>query len=168
MKEGLYIGGLLFIALAIGAGAYWITSMPAKTPETQSEQQTSSVQVTELAKGARSKETRRVNYLIKSQPELKQLWNMLESVGSLPKVDFETNTVIAVFAGEQPTLGYDIRITKIEDSATARKVFVTLSKPGGSCITGQVITSPFHIVVVPATALPLTHADSVSVTSCLQ
>ncbi|MFM2330723.1 MAG: hypothetical protein RLZZ26_230 [Candidatus Parcubacteria bacterium] len=126
-----------------------------------------SVPFTELAHGDRSDVTRRANFLITSSEELSLLWKMVNTSSAKPAVDFTTDMVIAVFAGTEPTLGYSISVANVSD-ADRRVVAVTVSKPGGSCVEGDTVTTPYQIIVLPKTALPFTHVDRVTTVSCLQ
>jgi len=123
------------------------------------------VPFTRIVQGDHSIVATRVNYLISSTDEFDKLWEMVDASGTPPLVDFNTHAVIAVFAGEQPTAGYAIEVSQIEDS-TERTVSLTLAKPDNDCMEGQVITSPYEIVVVPTTSLPLTHEDIQTTANC--
>jgi len=122
---------------------------------------------TQIAHGAHSSVTRRTNYIVTSSSELTELWKMIEVEGQPPAIDFATHEVIAVFAGKEPTAGYDIKVSQVEDSAS-RKVTVLLTKPGGSCLLAQSVTNPYQVIVVPKTALDLTHEDLLTTVGCLQ
>jgi N-acetylmuramic acid 6-phosphate (MurNAc-6-P) etherase len=126
------------------------------------------VPFTELVSGTKSSVNQRVNYLITSQDELLELWNMIDASGAPPTVDFTKDVVLALFAGEEPTNGFSISVSKIEDSASARQVIIELSQPGGSCVLAQSTTSPYEIVETSLTSLPLTHEDEATTTSCLE
>jgi hypothetical protein len=77
----------------------------------------------------------------------------VEPKPALPEVDFEKQTVVAVFAGTKPTGGYSIRIRDIRHDAKADKllVFVEETSPPPGSITIQVLTQPYHVVVIPKT-----------------
>lgn len=67
---------------------------------------------------------------------------------SLDGVDFGSEMVIAVFQGEQPSAGYGVEIASV---TTGGRVRYVASKPDpATCVTAAVITSPFHVVAVPA------------------
>jgi uncharacterized membrane protein len=68
---------------------------------------------------------------------------------SPPPVDFDTRMVVAVFAGERPTPGYEITITGTRRDGPALVVIVTERSPDPTLISAQIITSPFHIVTLP-------------------
>jgi hypothetical protein len=123
------------------------------------------VPFTRIAQGKESTVTKRVNYLIVSPVQMEKLWKMIDATSTPPTIDFKTHAVIAVFAGEEPTAGYAITVSRIEDSSE-RTVSVTLSKPGVSCMVGQSLTHPYEIVVVPTTSLPLGHKDISATTDC--
>jgi len=123
------------------------------------------VSFTEVAHGLNSQVAERANYLITSTDELERLWKLIDAATLPPEVDFNKNAVIAVFAGEQPTTGYAISVAKVAD-AGIRVVSITLKKPDGSCMTGQALTAPYEVVMIPATSLPLAHEDVWTTTSC--
>lgn len=67
----------------------------------------------------------------------------------VPQVNFDKNTVIAVFAGQKPTSGYAIQISEVTQfNGEVVVKFKEISPPKGSIVL-QVLTQPFHIVVVP-------------------
>ncbi len=120
----------------------------------------------ELAHGAHSTVKTRVNYLITSEGQLGELWKMVDAAGQAPLVDFSSDSVIAVFAGTEPTAGYAITVSKVTDGTT-RTVAVTLSSPDSTCILAQSKTAPYQVVELPKTALPLAHEDVATTTNCL-
>lgn len=124
----------------------------------------SSVPFERIAKGERSKIDRRVNYAVQSAAQLEALWKILDASGTPPVIDFTKQMVIAVFAGEKPTSGYDISVSKIEDSGK-RVVSVEVQNPDGPCAVKK-STSPYEVVVAPIASLPLDHEDSSITVAC--
>lgn len=124
------------------------------------------VPVTILAEGSQSAVTTRENYRIVSASELSELWSELRETGAPPPVDFSRYDVLALFAGTSPSAGYTIGISKAVDTATARMVYVSLGKPAGSCMSAQVVTTPYLVVLVPHSALPLSHEDATVAVPC--
>ncbi|MDP2652107.1 MAG: protease complex subunit PrcB family protein [bacterium] len=163
MRNTLIVGGVAVAAIVIGVLVFLrggdSFSNASASPATV-------VSFTQLARGSHSKVTMRVNYLITSSDQLNELWKMVDATSTPPKIDFKKEAVIAVFAGEQPTAGYAISVAKVEDTS-ARIVSITLAKPDGRCMTGQVLTTPYELVTLPATSLPLAHEDISTTTSCL-
>lgn len=162
MRNTLIIGGLALVAIVIGAFAFLRDSN-----NFSNENRVAAVAVPfmELAHGAMSTIGRRVNYLITSPEQFRELWEVIGAEGPLPDIDFSESAVAAVFAGEKPAAGYDIAVSRVED-ADARTITVTLTEPGGDCVLAQVITAPYQVIKLPGTALKLVHEDISTTVSC--
>ncbi|MHA1213942.1 MAG: protease complex subunit PrcB family protein [Candidatus Hodarchaeales archaeon] len=85
--------------------------------------------------------------VIHNKEDLDNLTSELELV--IPKVDFYSYFVVAVFQGEKGSSGYDIKITNIEFSTTTFRVYVREQEPCSDCMVLDVMTYPYHIIVVP-------------------
>lgn len=72
-----------------------------------------------------------------------------------PKIDFETNMIIAIFRGEQNTGGYDIQIKTIEESDAEIIVWGELLDPEDGTILTQAFTQPHHIVSIKKSDKPI-------------
>lgn len=66
-----------------------------------------------------------------------------------PEVNFDSETVIAVFSGQKNTGGYLIEITRILQTGSQLNVYYKETSPGSEDLTSQVITSPAHLVKIP-------------------
>ena len=132
---------------------------------TDNGKKTKVVQFTEIARGSQSAIDRRVNYFITSRDQFNRLWETIDASGTPPAVDFETHAVIAVFAGQEPTASYGIKVAKIEDT-DKRMVSITLAKPDDDCTAAQVVTMPYQLIVLPTTSLPLAHEDEAVEINC--
>lgn len=90
------------------------------------------------------------NYVIKDEREWQVLWvtttSNTDPKPALPPVDFASEMIIAAFAGTKSSSGYEINITKIEETATKLQVYMEQISPGKSCDTSSVITYPQSIV----------------------
>lgn len=172
MRDTLIVIGLALVAILIGVFMFLYGQGNLSGPSSAAVSYTPTpaavdVPFTPLAQGEQSTVSTRANYLITSKSELADLWKMVDARGQIPVVDFTTNNVIAVFAGKEPTAGYTIAVSKIQDTST-REVTVTLSAPGGSCVLAQKVTAPYQIVELPKTSLNFTHQDILTTTSCLK
>jgi hypothetical protein len=163
MRETLTIIGIAVVAALVGLVAFTYSEAPAPAAEVP---RGTNVYFTELASGDQSTVTRRVNYLITSPEELTKLWGMITTEVEQPTIDFENRQVIAVFAGEEPTAGHTIRVTRVRDG-DSRQVEVLLTSPGGSCILAEELTQPYYVIELPKTELALTHTNTATTTSCL-
>lgn len=150
-----------------GPGKFWaLIAAPAPTIPYTATTTVVSVPFTEVAHGTRSTVTKRVNYVITSPVEFKKLWDMVDAKGKAPDIDFSEQSVVAVFAGKEPTTGYSIAVAKVEDRTAARRVSVIITKPGSGCIIRQSMTAPYQLIELPKTSLLLTHQDLVATSSC--
>jgi len=156
MRTVLVFVGLVLLAVVAGV---FMTSSDRGGPAAVT------VPFTALAEGSRSEVTSRVNYLIDTQEELAELWKLIEEPPPVPTVDFSTKVVVAVFAGEVPTAGYDIAVAEVED-ADKRMVKIELTRPDEGCVLAQSMTAPYQVIELPKTSLLFTHADTWVIKSC--
>ena len=162
MRNTLTIGGLALVAIIIGAFVF------LRGPGNVSNENSAAavaVPFAELARGTESTIGRRVNYLIASQDQFRELWEVIGAEEPAPDIDFSEDVVAAVFAGEKPNAGYDIAVSKVED-ADARTITVTLAEPSNDCVYAQMITAPYQIIKLPNTALKFVHEDISTTADC--
>ncbi|MBE2217635.1 MAG: protease complex subunit PrcB family protein [Ignavibacteria bacterium] len=82
---------------------------------------------------------------------MKDVYANLDQVPKTPFVNFEKNTLVAVFTGARNSGGYMVNIDSITEGSKNLTVFVTETKPGKSCVVTDAITKPFVIVKIPKT-----------------
>ena len=141
------------------------SSTPASSGGAASQPAAAEVSFTRLVSGMQSGITTRVNYVITSPEEMNELWGMIAATGTPPAVDFSTHAVLAIFAGDEPSAS--IKVAKIEDRSDERMVSIMLANPDASCPQKtKKGASPYELVAVPATPLPLAHADILTTASC--
>ena len=162
-RDILIILGVVLVAVAIGVIVMLGQSQaPGAQIPTTSQLAAVAVPFEMLAQGETSKVTDRVNYVITSPDELTRLWALVDATGTPPAIDFSTKSVLAVFAGKGPSA--HITVVHITDADT-RTVAVAVAEPDTSCAKKAVV-SPYELVVVPTTTLPLTHKDTTTPLSC--
>lgn len=95
------------------------------------------------------------NYVIKDKVGWETLWEKIfagsSEKPSLPEIDFERRTILAVFQGTQPTSFYEIVIKEIVESENALEVRVRAFSPGKHCGVLGILTRPFHIIEIQKT-----------------
>lgn len=159
------LGSAIVVAIVIGVGVFYFSGPPVSSSSvTNTLPPAVPVPFTEIKHGTQSKVTERVNYLITSSDELKSLWKMINATGTPPTLDFNKQALLAIFAGQQLVAGSNIAISKIEDAAD-RLVSITIARPEGTCAK-KVTTTPYQLIAVPTTTLPLVHKDVVTTVSC--
>lgn len=110
---------------------------------------------------------RRTNFRITSDQEFSELWSLIYGTGgpAIPPVNFSKNEVIAVFDGSHSSGGYRVEVTDVTDADGKRTVYITRHAPSADCVVTEGTTSPFVIISVPKTILPLAKQE-MQVTGC--
>jgi hypothetical protein len=106
--------------------------------------------VSTVAKGDGSGVTTARRVVIRDDRAWRALWT--EHAGdaaAAPRVEFGTQIIAAVFAGDRPTPGYGIEITGLHREGDSLAIVVTESRPAPGTLAAQVIVTPFHIVALP-------------------
>jgi len=97
--------------------------------------------------------------LIKTQEQWREVWDIHAGIKlppSLPpKIDFNRQMIIAVFAGEYPSGGFEIRIANIEKTENKVLVNIIETKLKRDHLTTQTLSQPYQIVQIEATDLPI-------------
>ena len=94
------------------------------------------------------------NAVIRDQASWEALW--VENGGDLadlPSVDFERDVVIGVFLGDRT--GYSVTIDRVRTLDTGVAVVFTEHAPGRFCVVAQVVTQPYALAKIPASAAPV-------------
>ena len=165
MRDTVIIGVACLVAIAVGA---WLYFGGSGTPELLPQLQ-GPVEVKVIQKGQDSGTvTARKNFRIKSEAERQALWRMIYGTGGpvTGPIDFEREELLAVFDGTHSTGGYDVTVAAVEDGASTRTVTLLRTEPGDSCVTTDAITSPYVLVVLPKSALPLERVETTEVREC--
>ncbi len=73
----------------------------------------------------------------------------------VPQVDFIRYSVVAIFAGEQPTSGYSVEILSVENGGSQTKeqgaIAITLQycQPKAGEFVTEALTYPYHMIRIP-------------------
>lgn len=84
-----------------------------------------------------------------------QIWAALRPGQTPPTVDFGTQAVVFLQAGEKPAAGYDIRVSRLEeqeDQLLVHYQVLVLTLNGASA---QVLTHPWSLQVIPKPSKPV-------------
>lgn len=85
------------------------------------------------------------------QSLMNEVYKNLDQMPRIPVVDFNKNSVVAVFIGERSNGGYMVSIDSINESSKNIHVNIIESTPGPNCMTTQALTRPFTLVKIPKT-----------------
>jgi hypothetical protein len=71
----------------------------------------------------------------------------------VPRMDFTRHSVVAVFAGEQPTGGYSVEILSAETSGSQTQVQLRITvqhrQPSAGDFVIEALTYPYHMIRIP-------------------
>jgi len=171
MRDRTILVGLSLAALLVNACLlfYNITRTSSSVTAAGSESAAvASVPVTVLTKGQQANVSKRVNYVLVDKGQLDSLWKSMNASSTEPNVDFQANDVLAIFAGAEPSAGYSVTVSGVEDNAAVRMVHILFQEPGPGCTTSKATVHPFELVSVPKSAQPLqlAHSYATSTVSC--
>jgi hypothetical protein len=104
--------------------------------------------VRSLDRGTRSDIVVARQVTIRDQDAWAALWQEHAAARPRPAVDFSSEMVVGVFLGTRPTAGYGAEIVGYRGADSDVVIQYRESAPPRGAITAQVLTSPFHLVVV--------------------
>ena len=173
----LIVLGICLAAIVVGAGLYFYgPSELRETPALNGTEasvlgadQAAPISFTVLAEGTNaSGVSERKNYAVYTEEDFARLWTMAygTDTSAMPSIDFDSQYVIGVFAGEKSSGGYTIEVASITDASSIRTVSIALTRPGEDCTVSQALTSPFQLVSVPVSDRELARTEVEVEASC--
>lgn len=84
-----------------------------------------------------------------NEAQMRAVWGSHRPGTSPPFVDFDKETVVAVFLGTRATGGFTVVIEKATRDGDDLVVNWLEGRPGATCVVTQALTSPYVIVRVP-------------------
>lgn len=102
-----------------------------------------------LDKGAQSNQSTTRQVAVRDSGEWASTWRQHAPDRPQPAVDFSREMVIGVFLGTRPTAGFAVEIVGYREYGEDVVVQYRESAPSRDAITAQVLTSPYHLVVIP-------------------
>ncbi len=76
-------------------------------------------------------------------------WLEADTAVRVQGIDFEDSLVVAVFQGKMGSSGYGIAVQKVELTSNTVQIFVNLTKPLPDQKVSDVISYPYHIILLP-------------------
>lgn len=109
-----------------------------------------------LAQSSNSLITDRRLVIMRDADSFRQLWQAHSGLNdNVPTVAFEREMVVAIFMGEQPTGGYSLNISGIEETPTELVVRYQEKRPSSDQMVIQMLTAPAHWVAIPKRDTPI-------------
>ena len=156
-RDVLTILGLCLLAIVAGIVLPRLTHIPAGVSFAVIEKNDQSGSIDE-----------RKNYRIHSVEELQALWTLVygNTRSSLPTVDFSKNEVLAIFDGTHSSGGYGVSVQTVHEVQGNRVVAIERTVPGVSCSVTENITSPFVMIQLPKSSLPISREETERTVEC--
>ncbi|MCR4368305.1 MAG: protease complex subunit PrcB family protein, partial [archaeon] len=107
--------------------------------------------------------------VIKNAQDWEDFWNgqvkaNTQPVPQVPELDFSSEMVVAVLAGNKKSGGYGVKIKQMVEQEDSILVIVENTSPGNECEVTTAITSPYEIVSTQKTgkAVEFEFTDKIS------
>src|SRR5918992_2197957 len=104
---------------------------------------------TTIAKGEVSGQQEAKQVTVRTAAEWKALWDEHAPAEKMPAVDFAKNMVVGIFLGSKPSAGHEVEITGVRSQDKDLIVEYAQKQPGRGTMAAQILTEPFHLVVLP-------------------
>ena len=103
-----------------------------------------------IAKGDDSRLVEARRFVVRDPHSFAAVWSGHAGPGSSPPtIDFDTQMVVAVFAGHRPSPGFEVEVAGAHREDNALVIVVNEREPPADVVAAQVLVSPFHIVSLP-------------------
>ena len=103
-----------------------------------------------IAKGDDSRLVEGRRFVVRDPHSFAAVWSGHAGPGSSPPtIDFDTQMVVAVFAGHRPSPGFEVEVAGTHREDNALVIVVNEREPADGVVAAQVLVSPFHIVSLP-------------------
>ena len=102
----------------------------------------------ELRQGDESNIDSARQVVVRTQAEWETLWREHSPDTARPQVDFRTDMVLALFLGSRPTPGYAVNIASVTNVGDGLIVRYRETKPPPGSVSIQVLTFPYHMVLI--------------------
>lgn len=112
-----------------------------------------------IAEGTRSAIEAPRQTIIKDKAAFAALWAEHSAhenpAPTMPRVNFAADTLVAVFAGNQPTGGHAIALAGLDKTHGGWELRLSLISPGPDCMTTQAMTQPWMMIRIPGHDQPV-------------
>ena len=145
---------LLFVLCALISGCYTVYALSGSRPETEEK-----IKIKKEWKGSRCGYVEPSKSVISTEEQWKEIWDKmfryLLTQQELPKIDFDTEMILAAFMGERRTGGYEIRIKRIMKTDKEIVAYIEEREPDPESFRTMALTQPYHVVVIKKYSLPV-------------
>ena len=89
----------------------------------------------------------------------KQNWQQLRPGEEAPQVDFTTQAVVFLIGNEEPTAGYAIHVSNLEEKTDQLVIHYQVEAPASGSVEAQIITHPWSMQVIPKPTKPFVFGE---------
>jgi hypothetical protein len=87
--------------------------------------------------------------LVTDAVTFKQDWQQLRPGETAPDVDFATQAVVFLTAGVEPSAGYSIHLSNLEEKTDQLVIHYKVETPAPGALEAQILTHPWSMQVIP-------------------
>jgi len=102
-----------------------------------------------IEKGDQSNIESAKQVLVRTEAELRKLWQEHAPDRPMPTVEFSREMVVGVFMGSRPNAGFSTAIVSATAANGALMVRYSENKPVAGTVSAQILTFPYHLVAIP-------------------
>jgi hypothetical protein len=135
---------MMVLAVALAAMLAQPPAARNQSPMTQDAPNTRTIE-----KGDQSNIEDAKQVLVRTDGELRQLWQQHSPNRPMPKVDFSREMVVGVFVGSRPNAGFSTAVVSATAANGALIVRYSETRPPADSVSAQILTFPYHIVAIP-------------------
>lgn len=116
---------------------------------------TTSKEPTLIWKGLSGTGSEEKQELITDEKTFTGYWQSFYPLLSLPRIDFTKQAVVVLIAGEKPTAGYSLQVSRLEEQEDQLVIHYRVLSPPADAVTAQVITHPWTLQVISKPTKPV-------------
>ena len=124
-----------------------------------------------LEQGSRSGISGQRFETIRDKTALHSLWQQhgkgISPQPAMPEVDFNKDMVVAAYAGQKTTDGYQLNLVGLNRGKKQIDIRLSLTQPGPDCIVTQIMTQPYLLVKIAKSKKPVNFQLASKTFSCV-
>ncbi len=97
--------------------------------------------------------------LLTDEASFETVWNTLEPGKPVPTVDFSSQAVVFLEAGLEPSAGYSVHLSQMEEKPNHLVLHWGNTKPAPDALTNQVVTYPWALQVIDKPSKPVSFTE---------
>jgi hypothetical protein len=96
--------------------------------------------------------------LVTDAETFQKYWQIPHPGETSPAVDFTKDAVVILNAGEKPSAGYSIHVTRLEEKTDQLVIHYKVDAPAPDAMVAAMITHPWVLQIIPKPSKPVVFA----------